>query len=352
MNKLLHIFGLAIGLSLGAPSLVGAENSAPYPPLPEALSNNAVAQLNDRIYSFSGLGAGKTPDHITSSAWEYEIGADSWRQLPPVPGNKHRLASVAVGLNDRVFVIGGYTVDEGGVEVSTPEVYAFNPESREYQRRANIPIPVDDTVALAYANRYIYLVSGWHDDGNVPWVQLYDSLEDTWSEATLYPGTPVFGHAGGIVGNIFVISDGVGVLGRVDGRNQFGIVNESYVGVIDPDDPSRIHWQDPGLHPGVPRYRMAAMGDQENGLVIFAGGSDNAYNYNGIGYDGVPSEASAQVYAYDSAAERWIALPDKPVATMDHRGLLKINGEYVTVGGMEAGQNVSGNIHSFTIGED
>ena len=213
-----------------------------------------------------------------------------------------------------------------------------------------MPLPVDDSVAFAYANRYIYLVSGWHDDGNVADVQVFDSWEDRWFAATPYPGAPVFGHAGGIVGNRFVIADGVAVLGRdAAGQRRFGISEAAYLGVIDPADPSVIRWQALPPHPGPALYRMAATGSERLGLVIFAGGSPNPYNFNGIGYDGEPSEPSSLVFAYDPASGAWSVLGRRPVATMDHRGLLEAGEYFYTVGGMRAGQIVSDQVLSFRL---
>ena len=83
--------------------------------------------------------------------------------------------------------------------------------------------PVDDTVALVYQNRYIYLVSGWHGSGiskstgNVNLVQVFDSQQGRWFNATPFPGAPVFGHAGGIVDDQFLIVDGVKVNAVVNG---------------------------------------------------------------------------------------------------------------------------------------
>lgn len=331
-------------------SLEGAQSSI----LPMATANNAVATLEVNgtpyLYSFSGLGPGKTRDDIHSRAFAVNLENGDLEVLGLVPGGKDRLASIAVGLYDRVFLFGGYTVGEDDSEVSTPEVFAFDPVTGEYQARAPMPTPVDDTLAFAYANRYIYLVSGWHDDGNVTEVQVFDSWEDRWFAATPYPGAPVFGHAGGIVGNRFVITDGVAVLGRdAAGRRRFGISAAAYLGVIDPGDPSVIRWQALPRHPGPGLYRMAAVGSERLGLVIFAGGSPNPYNFNGIGYDGLPSEPSAMVFAYDPAAGEWLELGRKPVATMDHRGLLESGDNFYTIGGMGTGQEVSDQVLSFRL---
>jgi N-acetylneuraminic acid mutarotase len=321
--------------------------------LPIAVANNAVAGLEidgtPHLFSFSGLGAGKTHSDVTSAAFSVDLRAGTVTRLADVPGGKDRLASVAVGLYDRIFIFGGYTVAADGSEISTPEVYAFNPDDGSYQRRADIPTPVDDTIAFAYANRYIYLVSGWHNDGNVTNVQVLDTWEDRWFPATEYPGTPVFGHAGGIVGNTIVTADGVGVVGVEDGRRQFAIVDRAYKGTIDPEDPSDITWKAVSAHPGAPLYRMAAVGSEAEGIVVFAGGSDNPYNFDGIGYNGEPSKPTARVFAFDPTTDSWDEFAAKPVATMDHRGLVAFDGVFRTIGGMVPGQTVTSRISPFTL---
>ncbi len=340
-----------LGLALLA---MGHEAPAQSPlRLPIAVANNAVAGLEiagaPHLFSFSGLGAGKTPSDITSAAFSVDLRSGTVTRLGDVPGGENRLASVAVGLYDRVFVFGGYTVAEDGGEVSTPEVFAFNPEDGSYQRRADMPTPVDDTVAFAYANRYIYLVSGWHDDGNVGDVQVFDTWEDRWFPATEYPGPPVFGHAGGIVGNTIIIADGVGIVAAAGGRRRFAMVADAYKGTIDPEHPSNIAWEAIPPHPGRPLYRMAAVGSEAIGTIVFAGGSDNPYNFDGIGYDGVPSEPTARVFGFDTTSDEWVEFADKPVPTMDHRGLVEFGGVFHTVGGMVGDQNVTSRIVAFTL---
>lgn len=317
------------------------------PPLPVPHTNNAVAAVesggNVRLYSFMGLNAGKAQVDISRQAYEYDPHGSSWRRIPDVPVASGRLASVAVGLGGKVYLFGGYTVAANGDEKSTPEVLQLDPASWRYTARAPIPVPVDDSVALPYAGRYIYLVSGWHDTGNSALVQVYDSVEDRWFKATDWPGRPVFGHAGGIVGNHIVIADGVGaVRDEQTGRNRFALSGESWLGEIDLSNPATIVWRKLPSHPGKPRYRMAAAGSA--GRIIFAGGSDVAYNYNGQGYDGTPAPASTNVFAYDVEAQSWSPLPDKPRSTMDHRGLVEVGGKLFTIGGMDDSRTVIGEV--------
>ncbi|MEO1240559.1 MAG: galactose oxidase [Pseudomonadota bacterium] len=316
--------------------------------LPEPHANNAVALVPGEgeavIWSFNGLRVGKTHKDVSKAVFNCVLPQGGCRKARDVPVEQGRLASVAVFLHDRIFLFGGYTVAEDGTEVSTPEVFSFNPETEEYQRRADMPVPVDDAVAFHFGNQYIALVSGWHDDGNVGIVQIFDSWEDVWLEAADYPGAPVFGHAGGAVGNKFVIADGIAVIGEQDGRRQFGAVDEAWLGEIVESDLTQIKWRRLPPHPGGPLYRMASVGDPENNRIVFYGGADNPYNYNGVGYDGVPANASDLLFAFDLESEQWIELGRTGAPSMDHRGLMAWNGAWWTLGGMNNDGEVIGDL--------
>jgi Kelch motif len=320
------------------------------PPLPIALSNNAVASVRmgtaTRLYSFMGLGAGKTHADIVRAAFEYDTARAVWQRLPDVPVSEGRLASVAAAANGAVYLFGGYSVAADGHEVSTPDVLRFDPAARAYRRVAPMPSPVDDSVALVLDDRWIYLVSGWHQDRNLPLVQVYDTVENRWTQATEFPGAPVFGHAGALLGRSMLICDGVR-LDEIAGKRTFSASPECLRGEIAQGDRFNIAWRRVAPHPGGPRYRMAAAADAQSGRLLFAGGSENPYNYNGIGYDGRPSPASARVQAYDLANERWQDLAPLPQASMDHRGLAAIGGRYALIGGMRDGQRLSAEVMTY-----
>lgn len=319
------------------------------PALPVPLANNAIAQLQidgqTHLYSFMGLGAGKSHHDISSAAFSLKVGDPGWSALPDVPGMGGRLASTAVGLNGKIYLFGGYTVAEDGSEVSTPEVYAFDPRTETYETLAEMPTPVDDSVSFAYLDRYIYLVSGWHNVGNVSKIQMFDTQTNTWAEQVEeFPGKAVFGHAGAIVDNVFVIVDGVAVVGIENGRRQFDMWPQAYAGTIDPSDPTAISWRRLPQIERLPTYRAAAIGDTVRGRILFGGGSSRAYNFSGIGYDGIPAEPLSQVFAWNIAADRWETVSDMDMPTMDHRGMIRIDNAFYVIGGMRDGQVISGEI--------
>ena len=333
------LLGIFCSLALSGSAAVGA-----LPPLPEPVTNNAVAavgvQDGTHLFTFGGLLAGKTWRDTTARAWTLLPGADAWVELPPVPEGEGRLASVAVAVGGRAFIFGGYTVAEDGDEASLPYVHSIAPGEDAYTRHADMPVPVDDAVALPYMDRYVYVVSGWHDLGNVNLVQLYDTQTDTWVQATPWPGEPVFGHAGGIVGNTMVICDGVAIRAADSSRpRRCETIRQCAAGVVDEQDPRRVSWRMLTPHPGVARYRMAATGYGDE--VWFLGGSATAYNYDGTGYDGTPAEPAEHGFAFDTANGGWRSVRTPGIATMDHRGMVRSGEDLVIIGGMRAGQAVT-----------
>ncbi|MFQ5742995.1 MAG: Kelch repeat-containing protein [Acidobacteriota bacterium] len=309
------------------------------PRLPAPVANNAVAAVAGQggvtVLSFLGMDSTKVWSGVTNAAyrWDFE-GDEGWRQIEPVPG-PGRLASTVQVLGGRVFVFGGYTVAEDGSEKSLPDVNVYDPGTDAWSRAADIPLPVDDAMSGLWRGSRIYLVSGWHDTGNVADVQIYDPGSNTWASGTPIPGEPVFGHSGAIVGDDIIYVGGAKV---VEGRPRFVEDRAAWRGRIDRAEPTNIAWEPLSHPPGVPLYRAAAgsIGD----LVVLAGGTDNPYNYNGIGYDGEPSSPAHRLLAYDPKTG-WVSLPAPPVATMDHRTLGVAGGYVFLVGGMTDPQRVS-----------
>ena len=360
MSKILSLSVLALCYILPLATATVFANTDKHGELPKAVSNNAVAQVKannqDYIISFSGLASGKSFEDVHNYTYVYDVKLQTWQVKSPVPiakainGLTGRLASVATAINDTAYVFGGYTVAKDHSEVSVPDVYAYHVLTDQYQQLAAMPVPVDDSVALAYKNRYIYLISGWHNDGNVNLVQLFDTQTNQWQQASPFPGKPVFGHAGGIVDNTLVICDGVRVDVHLTKRRSYAAENACYRGEINLKNPSNISWHQVKHPTGTSRYRMAARGVinsvTNSKEIVFVGGSDNPYNYNGIGYNSEPSTPSNEIWRYNIATATW-QITYSNIATMDHRGLLELNGKLLTVGGMGKNQKVLKSINTY-----
>lgn len=323
--------------------------------LPQPVSNNAVAIADVAgqvtLFSFNGLGKGKTYRDVHANAFSVGLTSRKSNTVASLPDGKGRLASIAVSLNNRIFVIGGYTVSADHSEVSMPQIYEYLALKNSYKLVTKMPVPVDDTVALTYQERFIYLVSGWHDTDNVNLVQVYDTQQDRWFNATPFPGAPVFGHAGGIVDNQMLIADGVKINAIKNGRREYAPSSENWIGTIDKDNPAQIEWKKIASHPFKPLYRMAAVGLTESNQIIFAGGSDNPYNYDGIGYDKHPSSPSSYLFSYDMTQSKWLIHSPLAHASMDHRGILLANETLYLVGGMGKDQQVLASVQEIPLSQ-
>jgi N-acetylneuraminic acid mutarotase len=319
-----------------------------YQPLPMPLSNNAVASVKVKgsllLLSFMGIGSRKTWNSITNSAYSMDTDTGKWLEIRSVPGTVGRIAASAVGAREEVFLFGGYLVDAQGGEATVPDLNVYEPQTDRWYRGADIPIPVDDSVVAVYRDRYIYLIGGWSKTNAVADVQIYDAEKDRWMKGTSAPGTPVFGHAGGIVGDTIVFVDGAHINPSAS-QPKYVPVEQAWTGKIDHKDPTKITWSKLPEHPGNARYRIAAGSSDKDGKVYFSGGTDNPYNYNGIGYNGQPSEPSPVTFALNVKTGKWETVHENtPDPTMDNRGLLAIPQGLVTIGGMEKGQQVTATV--------
>lgn len=323
------------------------------PALPEPVANNAVASVTingvQYLVSFAGIGSGRGHADIHARVFVLSDQSTTWVERDPIPGQVGRLAATAAAVGNLAYVFGGYSVAEDDAEISTPWAHSFDPETSRFNELSPMPVPVDDAVSVVYANRYIYLISGWHDLGNVNLVQRYDTATDSWAQSTPIPGNALFGHAGGIVDNKIVYCDGVLIRANQHGPRSFVASNECFVGIIDDADSRRIDWRPIAPHPGLPRYRMAAAGIGSLNAVLFVGGSENPYNYDGIGYDGTPSEPAESVLLLNLESLRWQVIGQAAMPTMDHRGLVPFNGRWVTIGGMLSEQEVSDSVATYLL---
>lgn len=271
-------------------------------------------------------------------------GDSSWQKLPNVPnslGHNGRLAMTATVLEQNFYLFGGYSVARDGTEVTQPDSYRFSVISKNYTKLPDMPVAVDDSVALSYQNRYIYLISGWHNDGNVNLVQVFDNFTQKWAQATPFPGAPVFGHAAAIEGNVMLICDGVATSLTPAGERNYVASPACYRGEIDRGNARKISWKAVPHPTGTARYRQAASPITVEGerYLAFFGGTTNPYNFNGIGYNGKPAEPDDKVWLYQLSTDNWrLAKTNTPM--MDLRNLVEIDGALYTIGGMAAGQQV------------
>jgi N-acetylneuraminic acid mutarotase len=346
---------LSFFLLVSVPCKLLSASDLNLPAIPAPVSDSAVAtsysgDVGRKIFLFMGIGPKKTWDAVTTSAYELDLKTAKWAEKRPVPGVAGRLAASAIAFNGQVFIFGGYVLDNDGHETTLSDLNVYVPFEDRYYRGKDIPVPVDDAVAGLFRERYIYLIGGRSKGEAVRNVQIYDTEKDQWMQATPLPGTPVFGHAGAIEGDTIVYVDGA--YKNPDGKGpKYLASSECWIGKLPTGkkaDITKIEWTKLPAHPGNARFRIAsgsAQTEKKGGKIYFSGGTDNPYDYNGVGYDGKPSEPSPVTFAFDLKREGWETIEENtPDAVMDNRGLTVSNHELVIVGGMEKGQKVTSKV--------
>lgn len=308
--------------------------------MPAAISNNAVvaAEANgiDYVYSFGGIGSGKTHEDIVTDSYRYNTSTDTWESIADLPDDP-KIASGASVVKNKIYIIGGYYVASDGTEVSSEKIHCFDPETNSYlQDGAPIPVPIDDQVQAVWRDSLIYVVTGWSQNINVTDVQIYNPTTDEWLEGTSLPTSHnyrSFGSSG------VILNDTIYYFGGARIGTNFPVQANLRKGAINPENPTEIEWTESIVNPDFVGYRMAATVYGQK--IFWIGGSEVTYNFDGIAYNGSGGVAPAnRALVYDTETGEMSSYPmDYP---MDLRGIADVSEtQKYLVGGMLADQEVS-----------
>lgn len=314
------------------------------PPMPGAVGNNAVAALKGgiEIYSLMGIGPKKTWDDVTNTVYVLRLNSGKWTAGRAVPGVAGRLGASAIGAKGQVFVFGGYVLDSQGAELTVPDVNSYLPEEHRWYRAADIPVAVDNAVIGVNHDRYIYLVGGRSKNGPVNNVQVYDIEKNNWSQATPMPGSPVFGHAGGLSDDAIVYVDGARK--NPGAGAPYVVSDECWLGKIDHKDPNKIEWSKLPAHPGAGRFGIVA-GAADGHRVLFSGGTTQPHNFKGLDYAGKAIEISPVTFSWEMHGNRWQTEIDNTVdVRTDVRGVVSTPIGPLILGGMVENQAMTARV--------
>jgi len=316
MNRRPVLF-LPVAFSL----LLLAADEPKIPPMPNAVTSNAVASLRGgiEVYSLMGLGTKKTWDDVSNKMYELALRSGKWVEGRPVPGVTGRVGASAMGVKGQILLFGGYTIDGEGNEFVIGDVNSYAPQDHRWYRADDIPIPVDSAVIGVTHDRYVYLVGGRSRSGPVNNVQVYDAEKNTWSQATAFPGAPVFGHAGGVAGETIVYVDGAK---KDPASGKYAASDECWIGKIDHKDPNKIEWSKLPAHPGPGRFGIVA-GAEHDHRLLFSGGTTVPHNYKGLDSEGKPAELSPVTFAFELHGNKWETIADDTYdVRADSRGIV------------------------------
>lgn len=299
-----------------------ATDQPKIPAMPVAVTSNAVASLRGglEVYTLMGLGTKKNWQDVSNKVYELALRSGKWVEGRPVPGVAGRLGASAIGVKGQIFLFGGYTIDGQGNEFVLGDVNAYAPQDHGWYRAQDMPVPVDSAVIGVTHDRYIYLVGGRSRNGPVNNVQVYDVEKNTWTQATAFPGSPVYGHAGGIGDENIVYVDGAK---KDSGSGKYVASDECWIGKIDHKDPNKIEWSKLPAHPGPGRFGIVAGTGEHDHRVLFSGGTTAPHDYKGLDSEGKQAELSPVTFEFEMHGNRWELVADDTYdVRADTRGIL------------------------------
>jgi N-acetylneuraminic acid mutarotase len=259
-------------------------------PVPTPRSNFGLVACQDKIYVIGGVTYWNIDNGaITTCSLNevYDPLTDTWETKASMPTNRAYMEANAV--DGKIYVVGGRT-GQGYTTVNLHEVYDVASDS--WTAKASIPYAVVKYASAVVDNK-IYAIGGQdeflHENMNVVFNQIYDTVTDAWSQGAQIPVAALSAVAGATTGEI--APKKVYVLG---GYEDFMIpLDKNYV-----YDPEKDSWS-LGAPMTTARYGLALA--VENDLLYAIGGvagwrnvTKTVEQYTPVGYGtiGSPSPSS------------------------------------------------------------
>jgi hypothetical protein len=290
-----------------APTVTGGsipnEGWAARSGLPAPRLAHATASYTTGVYPTNNafllvISGGDASFNTTTLVSQYDVTADSWTPLAPIPLGRTQISAARVG--NRVFVPGGYV----GSFSPTNSLAIYDIALGSWSTGATLPQAVGDYAIGVYADRYVYVIGGYSGSVDVNLVQIYDTTTDTWAAGTAKGGTAVGGLRGGIVGNRIVVAGGYSQV-------LAGTQDDVWTGTIDPTNPAVIAWVAGPDYPGGPSGRLGAGVPLAIGPAL-AGAQLNFVFFTAGDPNGQGTTVKNDAWAYDFNDDSWKTAPNKP----------------------------------------
>lgn len=249
---------------------------------------------------------GNNGSGFIDSCMGYDLTDNAWFSYARMPAPAGYSGTVT--LNGKIYVMGGW--DSYGN-------YVYDIAANSWTAGTAVPYEMQAAGAVVYKGQYIYLYGG--GDGWTPqnYVLVYDISANTWSQATPLPAARLGGAAACIDDRFLVYSCGF------DGSN---FRSNTWVGEIDPCDPTVITWQEKAASPAGGAYRVGSATIDD--AMFMTGGGDSATG----GY-------RQATLIYNLEHDAWLSLANKTTGVSNIDCAVGPNGIYVPGGYIDGAVN-------------
>jgi len=194
-------------------------------PMQLASHHVAFVGLGDKIYAFGGFTlpeSGPPGWSPIDNAWEYDPAADTWKALAPMPTK--RGAAAAGVANGKIYVTGGANslpgVTENGIHPARPHnvlptVEEYDPATNTWRTVRSLLLPRNHHVAVGVGDK-VYVIGGRvgsafisGTSNNVDLIEMYDPAANLWTPRVRMP-TARSAIGAGVYNNYILVAGGEG----------------------------------------------------------------------------------------------------------------------------------------------
>ena len=273
-------------------------------PMQETRKNGSAATLDRKIYVLGGENASGSLNTFAV----YDTERKTWESLPAYPGTESGICKAAMfAYNNEIYVIGGQT-DTGVTAKLLKSVYAYNIETRQWQKKADLA-EGRTNLATALSKDKVYT---WTKAGTTDKAEIYDIKTDIWETAVL-PDTSAVIAAASVDNRVFVLKE--------DGEKMFW---QEYL-------PEDNLFEDAGT------VCPFAASDIYGTPVVISGKIYMA-----------KTEETKEVLVYDAYSDEWNRISDMNLTKKD--SMLAASGNDIySIGGEMAGFGVLDTVEQYTV---
>jgi large repetitive protein len=188
--------------------------------MPTARAGAAAAVIDDGIFVIGGRQSTSGPcsgGPYLGTVEKYDIDADTWSTVAPLPNPRSDLAAVAHG--GKIFVFGGCTGTTSAPSV-TNEVDMYDPQTNTWTTGlASMPTPRASLVA-GHSGNQVYAIGGTDGVSASSANEVYDIPSNSWSTNTAMPTARQEAGVNSHGGRIYVVGGAQPAFGSSTAANE------------------------------------------------------------------------------------------------------------------------------------